>query len=54
MHVAGKFKTAYKSILERIGDPLDDGVLYGPLHNQNAVNEYKVMRDPDQGCEIFN
>jgi hypothetical protein len=28
--------------LERIGDPLDDGVLYGPLHNQQAVDAYKA------------
>jgi len=39
---SGKLKTAYKSILERIGDPLDDDVLYGPLHNQQAVDAYKV------------
>lgn len=38
----GKLKTAYKSILERVGDPLEDGVLYGPLHNQQAVDKYKV------------
>jgi len=39
---SGKLKTAYKSILERIGDPLDDDVLYGPLHNQQAVDAYKA------------
>ncbi|XP_032683990.1 putative aldehyde dehydrogenase family 7 member A1 homolog [Odontomachus brunneus] len=38
----GKLKAAYKSILGRIGDPLDDGVLYGPLHNQKAVDEYQA------------
>ncbi|KAG7209015.1 hypothetical protein KM043_015181 [Ampulex compressa] len=38
----GKLKTAYKSILGRIGDPLDDGTLYGPLHTQQAVDEYKA------------
>ncbi|XP_020297921.1 putative aldehyde dehydrogenase family 7 member A1 homolog isoform X1 [Pseudomyrmex gracilis] len=37
-----KLKIAYKSILEQIGDPLDDGVLYGPLHNQKAVNAFKT------------
>ncbi|CAL7949207.1 unnamed protein product [Xylocopa violacea] len=37
----GKLKAAYKSILDRVGDPLDDNVLYGPLHNQHAVDEYK-------------
>ncbi|XP_036142785.1 putative aldehyde dehydrogenase family 7 member A1 homolog isoform X5 [Monomorium pharaonis] len=38
----GRLKTAYKSILERVGDPLDDSVLYGPLHNQAAVDAYKA------------
>lgn len=38
----GKLKTAYNSILKRVGDPLEDGVLYGPLHNQQAVDKYKV------------
>ncbi|XP_043800290.1 putative aldehyde dehydrogenase family 7 member A1 homolog [Apis laboriosa] len=37
----GKLKIALKSILDRIGDPLDDNVLYGPLLNQNAVDAYK-------------
>ncbi|XP_015597329.1 putative aldehyde dehydrogenase family 7 member A1 homolog [Cephus cinctus] len=37
----GRLKTAFKSILGRIGDPLDDGTLYGPLHNQQAVDAYK-------------
>lgn len=27
----------------RIGDPLEDHVLYGPLHSQQAVDEYKVL-----------
>ncbi|XP_070170116.1 putative aldehyde dehydrogenase family 7 member A1 homolog isoform X1 [Polyergus mexicanus] len=38
----GKLKTAYKSILERVGDPLEDGALYGPLHNQQAIDKYKA------------
>ncbi|KAK0054650.1 alpha-aminoadipic semialdehyde dehydrogenase, partial [Biomphalaria pfeifferi] len=25
----------------RIGDPIEDGTLYGPLHNQQAVTKYK-------------
>ncbi|XP_053975035.1 putative aldehyde dehydrogenase family 7 member A1 homolog [Hylaeus anthracinus] len=37
----GKIKKAYESILERIGDPLENNTLYGPLHNQDAVDEYK-------------
>ncbi|XP_043589764.1 putative aldehyde dehydrogenase family 7 member A1 homolog isoform X1 [Bombus pyrosoma] len=36
-----KLKTGYKSILERVGDPLDDNVLYGPLHNQQTLDKYK-------------
>ena len=24
----------YGSIIQRIGDPLDDGTLYGPLHSK--------------------
>lgn len=40
-----KFKIAYKHILERIGDPLDNNTLYGPLHNQHAVDEYKKAID---------
>lgn len=43
MQIIGKLKIAFKSILDRIGDPLDDNVLYGPLHNQNAVDAYKVI-----------
>ncbi|KZC12794.1 PREDICTED: putative aldehyde dehydrogenase family 7 member A1 homolog [Dufourea novaeangliae] len=39
----GKLKKAYESILERIGDPLENNTLYGPLHNQHAVDEYKVI-----------
>lgn len=38
-----KLKTGYKSILERVGDPLDDNVLYGPLHNQQTLDKYKVQ-----------
>ncbi|OAD53362.1 Putative aldehyde dehydrogenase family 7 member A1 like protein [Eufriesea mexicana] len=41
----GKLKIAYKCILERLGDPLDDNVLYGPLHNQHALDEYKQAID---------
>ncbi|KAI4499250.1 hypothetical protein M0802_005510 [Mischocyttarus mexicanus] len=46
--------TAYKSILERVGDPLDDGTLYGPLHNEQAVNEYMaaIQEAKDSGGKI--
>lgn len=38
-----RLKIAYKSILQRTGDPLDDGTLYGPLHSLKAVDAYKVL-----------
>jgi len=31
---------AYEQLLPKLGDPLETGVLYGPLHNQAAVNSY--------------
>lgn len=37
-----KLKIAFNSILERIGDPLDEKTLYGPLHNQQAVDAYET------------
>jgi len=32
--VVERLKAAYASIFTRIGDPLDDGTLYGPLHSK--------------------
>lgn len=32
---------AYEQIFKRIGDPLDENTLYGPLHSEMAVNNYK-------------
>ena len=29
-----KLKKSYSSIMGRLGDPLDDGTLYGPLHSK--------------------
>ncbi|XP_008543859.1 putative aldehyde dehydrogenase family 7 member A1 homolog [Microplitis demolitor] len=37
-----RLRTAFKSILERIGDPLEDATLYGPLHTQQAVDAFKI------------
>jgi len=34
-------KKAYGSIVKRIGDPLDEGTLYGPLHSKVGVEGYK-------------
>lgn len=31
---------AYGSIMPRVGDPLDEGVLYGPMHSQQGIDGY--------------
>ena len=38
--VLTKLKASYASIRKRIGDPLEDGTLYGPLHSQVGVAGY--------------
>ncbi|KAM7249330.1 hypothetical protein ACFE04_026194 [Oxalis oulophora] len=32
---------AYGGVVKRLGDPLDKNTLYGPLHNQMAVDKFK-------------
>ena len=39
--VLAGLKKAYASIMNRIGDPLDDGTLYGPMHSKLGVEGYK-------------
>jgi aldehyde dehydrogenase family 7 protein A1 len=39
--VVERLKTAYASIVTRIGDPLDDGTLYGPLHGKGGIEGYQ-------------
>ena len=31
---------AYGNFMPRIGDPLDEGVLYGPMHSQQGIDGY--------------
>merc|ERR1712012_1140641 len=38
--VVAKLKASYSSIIKRIGDPLDSGTLYGPLHSKVGVQGY--------------
>jgi len=38
--VLEKLKKAYSSIVGRVGDPLDEGVLFGPMHSQVGVNGF--------------
>ena len=44
--VLEKLKKSYASIMKRIGDPLDDGTLYGPMHSKVGVEGYlKTLED---------
>lgn len=38
--VLERLTKAYASIFKRVGDPLEDGTLYGPLHSQKGVDGY--------------
>jgi len=38
--VVNRLKKAYSSIIQRIGDPLVDGTLYGPMHSKIGVQGY--------------
>ena len=41
LQVLEKLKKSYSSIVKRVGDPLDDGTLYGPLHSKQGVQAYQ-------------
>jgi len=44
--VLAKLKKAYASVMKRVGDPLDDGTLYGPLHSKVGLAGYlKTLED---------
>lgn len=44
--VLKRLKTAYSQVTSRIGDPLDDNVLIGPLHSQISLDKYiKTIAD---------
>lgn len=32
---------AYKSVMDRVGDPLDERTLYGPLHTADGVKLFQ-------------
>ncbi len=36
---------AYGSVAARIGDPLDEGTLYGPLHSKAGIEAYRKTLD---------
>ncbi|KAK9737411.1 Aldehyde dehydrogenase family [Popillia japonica] len=39
--VLTRLKKAYEQVLNRIGDPLEDGILIGPLHSQTSLDNFK-------------
>ncbi|KAF2881273.1 hypothetical protein ILUMI_24892 [Ignelater luminosus] len=39
--VLAKLKKAYAQVINRVGDPLEDGTLVGPLHGLDSVKQYK-------------
>ncbi|KRT83548.1 hypothetical protein AMK59_4795 [Oryctes borbonicus] len=39
--VLSKLKKAYEQVLSRIGDPLEEGTLVGPLHSQTSLDNFK-------------
>ena len=41
--VLEKLKKSYASIMGRLGDPLDDGTLYGPLHSKVINNRNTIL-----------
>lgn len=51
--VVERLKKAYSSV--RIGHPLEDGVLCGPLHTKQAVENYSKMVEQakSEGCNIL-
>uniref|UniRef100_A0A915JZ03 Aldehyde dehydrogenase domain-containing protein n=1 Tax=Romanomermis culicivorax TaxID=13658 RepID=A0A915JZ03_ROMCU len=52
--VVDKLKKAYDAVLQRIGHPLDENTLLGPLHTKQAVENYKnaVKLAVDQGGRV--
>jgi len=43
--VLERLKKAYGSVLKKLGDPIDSGTLYGPLHSKTSVDLYKAALD---------
>uniref|UniRef100_A0A0A9Z803 aldehyde dehydrogenase (NAD(+)) n=1 Tax=Lygus hesperus TaxID=30085 RepID=A0A0A9Z803_LYGHE len=38
--VLTRMKKSFKQVMKRMGDPLNENTLYGPLHNQTAVDNF--------------
>ncbi|XP_059483963.1 alpha-aminoadipic semialdehyde dehydrogenase isoform X2 [Neocloeon triangulifer] len=39
--VLARLKKGYEQIINRVGDPLDSGILYGPMHSKVGVEQFK-------------
>ncbi|XP_018560812.1 putative aldehyde dehydrogenase family 7 member A1 homolog isoform X1 [Anoplophora glabripennis] len=52
--VLGRLTQAYKQVVNRIGDALDDSTLIGPLHSKQSLEKYKetVAEIQKQGGKI--
>ncbi|XP_034240488.1 putative aldehyde dehydrogenase family 7 member A1 homolog [Thrips palmi] len=52
--VLERLKKSYGTVMGRLGDPLNDTTLYGPLHNAQAVDNYKqtIAEAVKQGGKI--
>lgn len=52
--VLQRLKKAYEQILNRIGDPLDQKTLIGPLHSQQSLQKFesRIAEIKQQGGTI--
>lgn len=52
--VLGRLTQAYKQVINRIGDALDDNTLIGPLHSKQSLEKYKetVVKIQKEGGTI--
>jgi aldehyde dehydrogenase family 7 protein A1 len=52
--VLAGLKKSYEQVMKRIGDPIDDGILYGPMHSEIGVQQFKtaVAEAVKQGGKI--
>jgi len=38
--VVQRLVKGYEQIMKRVGDPIDEATIYGPMHNQVGVDNY--------------
>jgi aldehyde dehydrogenase (NAD+) len=54
-NVVDKLKTAYASVAQKIGNPLDKNTLVGPLVSENAVNDFltAIKKVKEEGGKVI-